>query len=513
MNKLSILILSLLISASLHSAEIKDGKLFVDVEIVPNASSLELSSEGTITVAEEDSPFQLEFSQTSISIQIPDEIEITPIWLVGIKKCDTQKEAESFITKIPDCFYKEEKDISFDGKRLSVETIWAIYLSQEFTSFEEAQAAAEPDSWIEESYVHSYDDILIYDINNEKDYYLHAPLFIESSQAIQVQNVPKSNFWNPQYFITREYESDLMVLINPIGKLNLIAHSEFENYIAGVIPNEIGTDSPMEAMKAQAVAARSEALYKILNGAHKDDGFDLCASVHCQVFSGITDINAVTESAAENTRNIVGVYDKKVINAVYSTNCGGKTETSSNAWGGKQVHYLNSIYDGKGSTNYDLTQDYYAEKWITTPQPVYCDVSDEKGWIKNTYSWEVRYTPSNFQRMLSERASFGGYIDYKVLERGESGRILKMKLIGTYGELLLDNELMIRQTLGGLRSSLFYITRDSEYIRIIGKGSGHGVGMCQVGAITMAKDGLAYDKILKHYFKGIDLKTIEYTNK
>ncbi len=513
MKKLFVLILSFLVFAPLYCVEINDGKLYVDVEIVPNASSLELSSEGTITIAEEDSPFQIEFTTTTISIQIPDEIEITPIWLVGIKKCSTQKEADSFIEKIPDCFYKEEKELSFDGKTLHVKTIWAVYLNKEFTSFEEARAEAEPDSWIKESYVHSYDDILIYDINNEKDFYLHAPLFIESDQSIQVQNVPKSNFWNPQSFVTREYESDLKVVINPIGKLNLIAHPEFENYIAGVIPNEIGTDSPMEAMKAQAVAARSEALYKILNGTHKDDGFDLCASVHCQVFSGVSDINTVTESAAENTRNIVGVYDKKVINAVYSTNCGGKTETCANAWGGKEVPYLTSVYDGKSSNNYDLTNNYYAEKWINTPQPVYCDVSNETGWIKNTYSWEVRYTPTNFQRMLSERASFGGYIDYEVLERGESGRILKMKLIGTYGELLLDNELMIRQTLGGLRSSLFYITRDSEYIRIIGKGSGHGVGMCQVGAITMAKDGYDFDKILKHYFKGIDLKKIVYTNK
>jgi len=511
-KKLYILILILHIFTLLHGAEIKDGKLYVDVEIVPNASSLELSSEGMITIAEEDSPFQLEFSRTSISIQIPDEIEITPIWLVGIRKCYSQKEAESFIQKVPDCFYKEQEDISFAGKKLAVGTIWAVYLDKDFTSFEEAQAEAEPDSWIEERYVHSYDDILIYDIENKKDYYLHAPLFIGSTETIKIQNVPKSNFWNPQLFVTREYESDLKVVINPIGKLNLIAHSEFENYIAGVIPNEIGTDSPMEAMKAQAVAARSEALYKILNGTHKDDGFDLCASVHCQVFSGITDINAVTESAVENTRGIVGTYSGKVINAVYSTNCGGKTETSANAWGGKEVPYLTSIYDGKGSTNYDLTQEYYAKKWIDSPQPVYCDVSDEKGWIRNTYSWEVRYTPSNFQRMLSERASFGGYIDYKVLERGESGRILKMKLIGTYGELMLDNELMIRQTLGGLRSSLFYITRDSEYIRIIGKGSGHGVGMCQVGAINMAKEGYEYDKILKHYFKGIDLKKIEYIN-
>jgi len=511
-KKLWLVIISIFLVSALHAAEIKNDILYVDVEIVPNAHTIEFSSPGTIIINEEDSPFQLEFSNTSLSIQIPDGIEIVPFWRVGIKEFTTRKEADAFIITFPECYVKEIPAISFDGKRFSIQSKFAVYLSNTFSSYEEAKLNAEIDSRIEEDYEYSYCDLLIYDIKQQKDYYLRAPVRIESSAPIVVENVPRSNFWNPSEFVTREYESDLRVMINQIGKMNLIAQSDFENYVAGVIPNEIGTDSPMEAMKAQAIAARSEALYKILYGAHKDDGFDLCASVHCQVFSGITDINAVTESAVENTRGIVGVYKGNIINAVYSTSCGGKTETSSNAWNGIEVPYLTSIYDGKGSNSSDLTKNHSAEKWIKDPQLVFCNTEKEKGWIRNTYTWEKKYTPGDFQRMMDDKANFGFYAGYEVLERGESGRIIKMKLKGSQGELLLENELLIRQTLGGLRSSLFYITKDSEYIRIIGRGSGHGVGMCQVGAINMAKQGYSYDQILKHYFKGIGLKKIEYKN-
>jgi len=513
-KKILIIVICIFIFSAfnLNAAEIIDNMLYVDVEIVPNATTIEFSSPGTIIINEEDSPFQLEFSNTSISIQIPDGIEIVPFWRIGIKKFASQSEAEAFIVTFPECYAKEIPAISFDGTRFSIQNEFAVYLNNTFSSYEEAKLNAEVDSWIEENYEYSYCDLLIYDIEQQKDYYLRAPIQIESSAPITVENVPRSNFWNPAEFVTREYESDLRVIINQIGKMNLIAHSDFENYVAGVIPNEIGTDSPMEAMKAQAIAARSEALFRVLNGVHKDDGFDLCASVHCQVFSGITDINAVTESAVENTRGIVGVYKGKIINAVYSTSCGGKTETCSNAWGGKEVPYLTSIYDGNGSNSYDLTQDYYAEKWVKNPQPVFCNTQDDKGWVRNTYTWEKKYTLSNFQRMMSDKANFGTYVGYEVLERGESGRIIKMKLKGSKGELLLENELLIRQTLGGLRSSLFYITKDSQYIRIIGRGSGHGVGMCQIGAINMAKQGYSYEDILKHYFTGIGLKKIEYRN-
>ena len=510
MKFIRLIVLIFFFASALHAAEIRDDVLYVDVEIVPNAHTIDLSSAGTIIITEEDSPFQLEFSNTSLSIQIPDGIEIIPYWRIGIKKFTTQKKADVFIVTFPECYVQEIPVISFDGKNFSIETEFAVYLNNTFSSYEEAKLNAEIDSWIEEEYEYSYSDLLIYDVGQQKDYYLHAPILIESSHPITVENVPRSNFWNPQEFVTREYESDLRVIINQIGKMNLIAHSDFENYVAGVIPNEIGTDSPMEAMKAQAVAARSEALFKVLNGVHKDDGFDLCASVHCQVFSGITDINAVTESAVENTRGIVGVYKGKIINAVYSTSCGGKTETCSNAWGGNEVAYLTSIYDGKGSNSSNLTENYYAEKWIKDPQPVFCNTEDEKGWVRNTYTWEKKFSKDGFTRMMENKANFGSYIGYEVLERGESGRIIKMKLKGSQGDLLLDNELLIRQTLGGLRSSLFYITNDSQYIRIIGRGSGHGVGMCQIGAINMAKQGYTYEDILENYFKGIGLKKIEY---
>lgn len=520
MNKYFIFffILTLLFSCSTQSiftAEIIDSKLFIDVEILPNANQIHLATDGNLSISEIDSPFQLEFANTELSIQLTEKIEISPYWRVGIKKFSEVRDTEKFLNNFPESFAKPSLEISYKNKELKQVSNYSVYFKEIFDSFESAKAVCDVDGWIEERYSFSNSEILIYDVRNDKEYFLNAPLTIISNSPITVFQIPKTNFWNPKQFVTRSYDGNLKIQLNQLGKMNLVSKVELENYIAGVLPNEIGNDAPIETLKAQAIAARSEALYKILHHVHKDDNFDLCASIHCQVYSGLSGVTEKVKRAVEETEYLVGLYPNyngKIINAVYSTNCGGITENSSNIWGGKSVPYLTSIYDGKSSYKIDLTNENKTKQWIKNYQKVFCNTENEKGWIKNTYKWQKEFSKKDLEEHLNSISELGKLKDIKILKRGNSGRVLEIKILGSKNDIHLNNELQIRQTFGGLRSTLFFIEIKKSKVTFSGKGSGHGVGMCQVGAIRMAKEGYSAKKILKHYYTGTEIAKIKLSN-
>lgn len=496
----------------LSSAEIREGKFYINVEILPNTSQIHLKSNGNLIISETDSPFQLEFSNTELSIQLTEKVETSPYWRVGIKKFLDKVSAEKFLKDFPECFAEPSSEIVYKNKELKQISNYSVYLKERFNSYESAKAMCEIDGWVEEKYSFSSAEVLIYDIKNDKEYFLNAPLCIISDKPITVFQVPKTNFWKPKQFVTRSYEGNLKVQLNQLGKMNFIATVEFENYVAGVVPNEIGDDAPLEAMKAQAIASRSEALYKILHHCHKDDDFDLCASVHCQVFSGLTNVTKKVKKAVGETEYMVGTYNSEIINAVYSTNCGGITENSNNVWGGKSVPYLTSIYDGKNSYKPNLTNESKARQWILNSQQVFCNAESKRGWIKNSYKWKKEFSKEDLEEHLNSISDLGKLKDIKILKRGNSGRILEIKILGTKNDIHIDNELQIRQAFGGLRSSLFFVEITKDKVVFTGKGSGHGVGMCQVGAIQMAKMGYSVEEILKHYYTGIKIEKLKLSN-
>ncbi|MEA3476261.1 MAG: SpoIID/LytB domain-containing protein [Candidatus Cloacimonadota bacterium] len=500
------------LAISNYAAEIMDNKFYIDVEILPNANQIHLKSNGNLIISETDSPFQLEFSKPELSIQLTEKVETSPYWRVGIKKFSDKVSAEKFLKNFSECFAEPSSEIAYKNKELKQISNYSVYLKERFNSYESAKAMCEMDGWIEEKYSFSNSEVLIYDIKNDKEYFLNAPLNITSNKPIIVFQIPKTNFWDPKQFVTRSYEGNLKIQLNQLGKMNLIANVEFERYIAGVVPNEIGDDTPMEAMKTQAIAARSEALYKIIHKQHKDDGFDLCASVHCQVFSGLTDVTKKVKRAVGETEYMVGIYNFEIINAVYSTNCGGITENSNNVWGGKSVPYLTSIYDGKNSYKINLTNESKVKQWILGKQQVFCNTENEKGWIKNSYKWKKEFLKEDLEEHLNSISDLGKLKDIKILKRGNSGRILELKIIGTKNEIHLNNELQIRQAFSGLKSSLFFVQIIGNKVIFSGKGSGHGVGMCQVGAIQMAKEGYSAKEILKHYYTGIKITKIKLSN-
>ena len=217
-------------------------------------------------------------------------------------------------------------------------------------------------------------------------------------------------------------------------------------------------------------------------------GFDVCADDHCQRYEGIRRMNSRAVEAVQATRGQVLMYGDEVCDCRFHKCCGGKTEEFETCWEDKHVPYLESVdcpYCGKalvaGSLNdYDLeTRDYH--------------------------DWEVHYTPEELGHIIHAKSGidFGDIVDLVPLKRGKSGRIYSLEVIGTKHRQVIGKELVIRRWLSPncLKSSWFDIKRDtSNSISLIGHGWGHGVGLCQIGAATMAAEGFSYDRILAYYY-------------
>jgi SpoIID/LytB domain protein len=353
----------------------------------------------------------------------------------------------------------------------------------------------------------------------------------------------------------------LLTAINRIG---------VEDYLTSVISSEMSATASDELLKAHAVISRSWLLSSPLNppkgdlksqvSEHKTRNtehetrntkhetqnpklikwyerdahthFDVCADDHCQRYQGITRAStAAVEKAIDATRGEVLWYDGEICDARYSKSCGGISETFENCWAPEHYPYLTPVIDNPTNPkgyNLDLTVEENAQKWIRQSPEAFCNTSDKKvleqvlnNYDQETtdfYRWKVTYTQTEIAELLMRRSGieFGEIIDLIPLKRGESGRIIELNIIGTKQTVIVGKELEIRKWLSNshLYSSAFVIDK-SEIIDTIpqlftlsGAGWGHGVGLCQIGAAVMGEKGYQYDVILKHYFRGAELKKI-----
>lgn len=325
--------------------------------------------------------------------------------------------------------------------------------------------------------------------------------------AITIFNVQSgmNNFWSNQE--DRSYRGTIEVTsgINVVNILNL------EEYLYGVVPAEMPANWPKEALKAQAVAARSEAFKKV--GRHKDEGFDFCAEVHCQSYKGVEQETQRTNEVVDETRGEVMLYKGKPVDALYSSNCGGHTQ--SNVFGNAQdIPYLAAQIDSFNDVNliFPLSP-FEMEGWLQEPpKGILCSLSGESN--SSNFRWVRIYSAQELIELLNKIADFGEITKIIVLKRQPSGHISAIKVVGTKASQILEKELNIRQVLGNLRSSMFKVEiqygpdKKPKTFIFYGGGWGHGVGMCQSGAYGMAKQGRNYKDILKYYFEGVEFKKI-----
>lgn len=341
----------------------------------------------------------------------------------------------------------------------------------------------------------------------------------QDSNQIKIVNVPYGLGWWWGGQEDRFYSGTLHIYPNEDGHISVTVHLPLETYLKGVVPYEIGPESPMEALKAQAVAARSEAVIALNSGMYGGYQHDLTSDVECQVFSGNKRRSAASDAAVAATRGLVLAEQGEVIHAFYASNCGGRAEKIENVWPGRNRSrsYQVSHYDRTIRRGLNLKHNIWARLWINRSPRVYCNPQRNPGlpsWSQRNFRWERSFSITEISNMLAPDSSFGSLKKIKVLKRGESGRITHARFIFEHGQFEESGELRIRQLFApSLRSSNFYASRKGELYILHGAGWGHGVGMCQTGAIAQAITGVTYKQILRHYYPASSLLDIYSTTK
>jgi stage II sporulation protein D len=261
------------------------------------------------------------------------------------------------------------------------------------------------------------------------------------------------------------------------GRLTVINELDLEEYLYGVLKNEVDPQWPTEALKAQAVASRTWALYSLNRFA--SEGYDVCATADCQVYRGVTAEDPRTSAAVDETRGEVMTYQGRPIFAAYHSDSGGSTESSELVWGGAYV-YLRGVADPYS---------------VGAPR----------------HEWIVRMDLATFEnRVRRSGRMIANVTGIEVAEATPSGRAALLRVAGAHGVLLLRGA-ELRAVLGAdLRSTLFtvrLVPDDPPQVEFQGRGSGHGVGLSQWGARGMAEVGRRYQEILSYYYSGIAFET------
>jgi len=292
--------------------------------------------------------------------------------------------------------------------------------------------------------------------------------------------------------------------------LTLINQINVEEYLYGVLPSEMPSNWDMEALKTQAVAARTYTFEHM--GRHKKDGYDLCAQQHCAVYKGIYGENERTNKAVDETRGeILYGSNYKILQTFYSLSCGGHTTDVNDAWGFKLCSSLNGVFDGHDNLNgrWDFPlSPFYLEEWVRSSPDVYCKT---KGNNEASFRW-IRYMDSEaLEFYVNKKYDIGKIKEIKPVKRAKSGAIAKLFIEGEKGSKTVNFD-AIRQIMGKIRSNVIkweYRKDEKGFIKdvyIYGAGWGHGIGMCQSGTNGMAKEGKKYNEILYHYFPGSYIK-------
>lgn len=334
-----------------------------------------------------------------------------------------------------------------------------------------------------------------------------TPLEATSTIAIFDIKFGEGTFWAQT--MDRNYRGQIKVALKN-NKISVINRLNLEEYLYGVLPAEMISSSPVEALKAQAVLARTMAVYRKKHTPHKNDGFDFCSNVHCQSYRGVSAETEATNKAVDLTRGQIVLYNSSPIEAIYSNNCGGHTQ--NNIFGVKtNIPYLQGRVDASGISEFgDLLSPLALDDWLTNaPKDILCN--REQADTAN-FRWEKIYSQEELSKVINKYYPIGSIKDIKLLGREKSLHLAKILLIGTKGRQEIAGELNIRKVLGGLRSSMFdyWLKFDAQkkpqFFIFYGGGWGHGVGLCQSGALTLAEKGYNSDFILRFYFRDIEVK-------
>ena len=482
------------------------------------------------------------FAEKSSKINLTQELK-KGNFLIGLKqylgtKSDSFSEKKNITFKTKDEFLKlhssngvkhKSKKINIVFKKITLKNPFTIerLVFGPFASYESAQKQAEnlkekgyealvayPKSWevwspvgqklpkklnfkvFKKSYNSKIIPFLVSEYSQQK---LHGPISLSSSEEIKINGI---SFGKKFYLAKDSY-----------GTWTLIQKIKFDDYLKGVLPHEIGSNSPLEALKAQAVIARTWALYN--SDRFKIDQYHLCITTQCQVYKPPLIEYKNVHKAIEDTSNLIITYKKKPINSFYHGSNGGISASASESWQIKDYRYLNSMIDGSNALKKAFRLPIKSGDELNK----FLEFADEKvyGRKHSLFRWEKILSNETIQnnllnnQLIKEKSDL---VDLNIIDRGFSGRVIKLeiKLKNLKKPIVLVKD-DIRRILSFLPSNLFTINKLNDNLWLFkGGGFGHGVGLSQSGAIEMAELGFTYEQILNHYYKGTKIKKIEISS-
>jgi SpoIID/LytB domain protein len=307
----------------------------------------------------------------------------------------------------------------------------------------------------------------------------------------------------------RSYRGRMLLTVDSGGRLAAVHAVALEELLRGLVPSEMPAGSPAEALKAQAVTARSNVLAQI-GTRHLADPYALCAEVHCQAYRGEAAHAASTDAAVRATAGeaIFGLADRRLVDGVYAAMCGGHGEDNDFVWGNAPDPALRGRPDlvspARGGGG-GLASEAGLRSFLAEAPPAWC--SRAPGARADRYRWERRLPAPELDALLAS-LGVGAVRALAVEERGVSGRAGTLRVEGDRGSAAVQGELRIRRLLGNLPSAMFAVDREDGTWVLRGGGWGHGAGMCQWGAIGRAAAGQDYRQILRAYFSGADVARI-----
>ena len=339
-------------------------------------------------------------------------------------------------------------------------------------------------------------EIVPFFVDEYSEQKLEGPIYISSDDEIIINGVSVGS----QFYLAKD----------SYGTWTLIQKIEIDDYLKGVIPHEIGSSSPLEALKAQAVIARTWAIYN--SGRFNADQYHLCVTTQCQVYKTPKTEDRNVQIAIEETSNLIITFESQPINSFYHGSNGGIAASASESWKIEDYSYLKPMIDGLDS----LKKSFKLPIKNANELNNFFDYSNKKVYGDNhsLFRWKKILSSEKIQdylilnQIIENKVDF---IDVVIIDRGSSGRVTKLEIkLSTYNKPIVLEKDDIRSKLSFLPSNLFTINKLSDNLWLFrGGGFGHGVGLSQAGAIEMAELGFTYEQILNHYYPGTIIKKIE----
>jgi len=438
---------------------------------------------------------------------------------------DAEKALQETKRKHPDAaLYTSGDYLILNGDVLIDKRIYRVILKQNFTGEREARTFMENSSGLDGARVTK---LKVKDAQGEirltsskgKNINVRDALRL-SGALVTLKDIEVGEGFHFSRQENRSYKGEIEIMFGDSGKLYAINVLTLESYLEGVLPGEMLSTFPLEALKAQSIAARTFFLYNF-GRRFRDAPYDVTDDVRSQVFIGASKRDKKIETAIRETRGLVLKYNGKLCSTPYSAICGGHTEFAENVWDGDGEPYLQGVLDELSSKSlpesFDLSQEENVGKWVNSSPKVNCNVKEYGAPKFVSYStkyfrWEQSYSRPELEGIIRQKTGHdvGSLIDIVPMQRGVSGRLIEVKILGTLDSFTVRKELNIRRAFSksALYSACFVVEKSGgsdgladEFV-FKGAGWGHGVGMCQVGAAMMAFNHKKAAHILRHFYRG-----------